>query len=1162
MQEVDGVVVLSPSDLRNFMACRHLTQLERQVVAGVSVRPPAGDPDRDLLIRRGDDHERAELARVLAARADVVQIPRPVSSMEALRAAEAATLAAMRAGTPVISQASFFDGRWRGSADFLLRVETPTDLGPWGYEVADTKLARRAQPSALLQLCAYSHHVARLQGVWPQWMELVTGDGRRLRYPVAEAAAYWRVARTRLEAVVDGGVGATYPERISHCDECAWAQVCEHRRRADDHLSLVAGMRHHAINALGRVGVDSVIALAGRRLGAPVPAMGQTFVDRLREQARLQVEQRTDGRVRYELLVPEAGTNSDEDGTGHHGFAIEARGLAALPSPSPGDLFFDIEGDPWIGDAGLEYLWGVVGGPPGAPPSYRAFWAHTPAEEKAAFEGFVDLVMAGLAADPHLHVYHYAAYEATVLKKLMGRYATREAEVDRLLRGEVLVDLYRVVRHGVRVSQEGYGLKKLEPLYLGARGGDITDGGLSITAYEGWLECGDQGVLDALRDYNELDCRSTLALRNWLEDRRAELVALTGNDPARPAAGDGLPSPAQAAVEEETARLAARLTADVPGDAGDRDADQQARVLLAQLLDYHRREVRSEWWAWYDRRGRSEEELGDDHEAISGLTYLGEVARVKRSVVHRYRFPPQEHKLTEGDDPLDPATEKSAGRVEATDCLSGTVDLRRGLNSPAPHPRALVPAKPIGTTALRDAIARVAEHVTDPELGQGPTLSGRHRAVLDLLARRPPAIAGQLPGLPLARGGESGADAARRLVPALAGGCLAVQGPPGSGKTSTGAGVIVDAVRHGRRVGVSGPSHRAIANLLEAVCCRADQEGVELTALQRTDRPADVVGSPRVVQAHASAEVAVALAAGAVDVVAGTCWLMARKDLVGALDLLVVDEAGQVPLANVVAMSGAAVDLVLLGDPQQLAQPSKGVHPPGAEVSALGHVLAGAATVAPSRGLFLDRSYRMHPEVCHFVSEVAYDGRLGADRACARQRVGDGPVVSGAGLRWLPVAAEGNRTASTEEAEVVAGAVGALIGRSYTDHQGRERPLRLDDVLVISPYNAQVARLSAVLPGGARVGTVDRFQGQEAPVVIYSMAASTAADVPRGVDFLFSLNRLNVAVSRARALAVVVCNPALLHTSCRTTDQLRLVNALCRFTERAASEARPALSEQ
>ncbi len=1153
MQEIGDVMVLSPSDLSGFLACPHLTQLERMVAAGGVARPRIDDPDAEALARRGDEHERTELARLRAEHADVVEIARPRSTLEGLRAAEAATLAAMHGGAAVISQASFFDGRWRGHADFLLRVEIDTDLGPWGYEVADAKLARRAKPDALLQLCAYSEQVARLQGIYPERMEVITGDGERRRYRVADFTAYWRAARVRLEAVVDGGPVPTYPERVGHCDVCSWAEACDLRRRADDHLSLVAGMRRSAITALGREGVTTVAGLAVRPRGARVRGMGRASADRMREQARLQVRGRADGRIHYELLAP--GLGFEASGADLGGVDVDdadeagARGLALLPRPSPGDLYFDIEGDPWVGVAGLEYLWGVVATPAGAPPRYRAFWAHSPGEEKAAFEAFVDLVMVGLEADPSMHVYHYAPYEATALKKLMGRYGTREAEVDRLLRGEVLIDLYRVVRQGVRVSQEGYGLKKLEPLYLAPRRGGITDGGSSIAAYEGWLECRDPGILGELQDYNEIDCRSTLGLRQWLEERRAELVALTGTDPGRPEPDDGLPSEVQAQTEAHTAALAARLVAGLPDDCGARMPDQQARWLLSHLLDWHRRESRPDWWAWYERRGRSEEELADDHEALAPLTYEAEVGRVQRSVVHRYRFLPQEHKVSVGSEPLDPVTERSAGTVVAVDSMAGTVDLKRGLRSTAPHPRALVPARPIGTAILRDAIVRVGEHVL-AEASEQPSDPGPYRAVLDLLAGRPPAVAGHPPGAPLAGARETGADAARRLVPLLAGAFLAVQGPPGSGKTHTGAAVIVDAVRRGARVGVTGPSHRAIANLLAAACARADDEGVALRALQRTDE-ADLVSSPYVGHAEAPAVVTASLAAGGVDVVAGTPWLFARKDMVGALELLVVDEAGQVPLANVVAMSGAAADLVLLGDPQQLAQPAKGMHPPGTEASALGHVMAAAATVAVDRGLFLDRSFRMHPEVCRFISEVAYEGRLEADPACGRQRVGEGPLVAGSGLRWLPVAHEGNRTASCEEAQAVAAVVEALLGRTYTDHQGAQRRLGLDDVLVISPYNAQVARLSAVLAEGARVGTVDGFQGQEAPVVVYSMAASSADDVARGVDFLFSLNRLNVAVSRARALAVLVCNPELLHARCTSPEQLRLVNALCRFTELA-----------
>nr|MDP9019789.1 TM0106 family RecB-like putative nuclease [Actinomycetota bacterium] len=840
-----------------------------------------------------------------------------------------------------------------------------------------------------------------------------------------------------------------------------------------------------------------------------------------------------DGRVRHRLRLP-----PEDD-----------RGLASLPSPSPGDLFFDIEGDPWAGDGGLEYLFGVVGpGPHGGGPVYTGLWAHSSPEEKAAFEAFVDLVVARLADDPHLHVYHYAPYEITALKKLMGRYATRESEVDRLLRGRVFVDLYQVVRHGVLVSQEGYGLKKLEPLYLPPRRGEITDGGSSVVAYEQWLASPRPSILEAIRAYNEDDCRSTLALRDWLEDRRAELQALGDRELPRPLPVTGAPSASVAGADERTAALVARLTAGVGDDGQGDDGDQRGRRLLSDLLGWHRREARSEWWAWFDRLARSDDDLTDDHESLAPLAYEGVVGTVDRSEVHRYRFEPQEHKVRVGDEPVDPRTGKPAGEVLAVDPATGTVDLKRGTRSTAAHPRALVPASPRDTTLLRLAVARVGEAVAAAGAGIRPP--GGHGVALDLLARRPPAVVGHVSGRPLRRPGEAPVDAARRLVPRLAGSYLPVQGPPGSGKTFTAAAIIVDAVRRGRRVGVSAPSHHAVANLLDAVCERSAAEGAGVRVLQRTsgvrrDR------SPLIETAGDNGRVTSALGAGAVDVVGGTPWLFAREELAGAFDLLLVDEAGQFPLANAVAVAGAAADLVLLGDPQQLSQPSRGIHPPGAGVSALAHVLGDDDTLAPERGLFLSRSFRMHPAVCRFVSEMAYAGRLEADPACEAQQVGEGPAVAGAGLRWLPVAAAGNRTRSPEEAAALASVVGALLGRPYTDGHGRRRPLTLADVLVVAPYNAQVAELESVLPAGARVGTVDRFQGQEAPVVLYSMASSSADDVPRGIDFLFSLNRLNVAVSRAQALAVLVCNPALLHTRCHRADQLRLVNALCRFAELA-----------
>jgi uncharacterized protein len=457
-----------------------------------------------------------------------------------------------------------------------------------------------------------------------------------------------------------------------------------------------------------------------------------------------------------------------------------------------------------------------------------------------------------------------------------------------------------------------------------------------------------------------------------------------------------------------------------------------------------------------------------------------------------------------------------------------------------------VPTPPIDNRQLQDAVARVASAVVEHPTGDPPA----HRAVLDLLRRRPPRVHGQAPLEPLQHDGERGSDAVLRLVPDLRGATLAVQGPPGAGKTWTGAALIVDAVRRGKRVGVTAQSHKAIGNLLEAIAAAGAREGKSVRMVQKAtdDQRCSADG---VVCVEKNPEIDEALNLQTVDVVAGTAWLFARPELDGKLDILVIDEAGQRSLADVLAVSGAAVDLILLGDPQQLAQVSKGAHPPGAEASALQHVLDGHATVAPERGVFLDRTHRMHPAVCGFVSSIAYDGRLESEPACAGQVVADGPLLQGNGLRWVPVEHEGNGTRSAEEAQVVAELVDSLLGRTWVDQHGNQSFLTLADVLVIAPYNAQVVELTEALPEGARVGTVDRFQGQEAPVVLYSLAASSTDDVPRGIDFLLSLNRMNVAVSRARALAALIASPALLRSPVNTVHQLRLVNALCRFADEA-----------
>ncbi len=861
------------------------------------------------------------------------------------------------------------------------------------------------------------------------------------------------------------------------------------------------------------------------------------------------------GAVKYELLAPERDSSGE---------LVPNRGLLALPEPVAGDLFFDIEGARYYSEDGrefgLQYLFGIIDTADlneSGMPRYRQIWSFDRPAERQAFEELVDFITERRRRVPGLHVYHYNHYEPTAVDhlielhetrqeavgRLMGRFATREDEVDDLFRRGVFVDLYRVVRQGVRAGVESYSIKRLEPLCGYARRVDLRDATAALIAFEAALEEGSVAGLAArqrvVAGYNEDDCRAALALRDWLEGRRAELAERSGVfDLPRPAAV----AEAAGAPDPEIARIRAALLAGVPDDPAARSAGQGAQALLADLLEWHRREDKPAWWRHFYLRGLGPAELTDEPDALGRLTGGDVVREVKRSVVRRFCYPPQEHKFAAGDTALD-----VTGRgwtVLAVDEARGEIELKIGKGYDGPLPAALVPPGPVQTQAQRERLRDLGERAA--RYG----VSG-HDAATSLLLR--PFIAdGGAAGEALRRPGEAANDAALRLVVSLRESYLATQGPPGTGKTFNAARQVLELIGRGRTVGITGPSHAVIANLLDKVGEQAGGRGMTPRIGQRANP-----GNPHLHPAARSltaAELEKGLRGGDLDLVAGTAWLWAREELARSVDVLFADEAGQLSLADVLAIAHAAGTLALLGDPQQLAQPSDVAHPPGAGASALGHVLGEHATMPPGAGLLLDQTWRMHPRLCQFTSDTFYDGRLTADPGLERQEIlGEGPL-RGAGLRVVEVPHEGNASASAEEAGRVAVLVHELLGCRWRDRDGAERPVGPADVLVITPYNAQVRAIREALaatgcPPGVQVGTVDKFQGRQGVVAIYSMATSSAEDAPRGLEFLYDPRRLNVATSRARALAVVVASPRLVQASCATPRQMSLVNALCRAWE-------------
>ena len=1153
-------------------------------------RPTYSDPLADQLRKRGEEHERRYVTSLRDRGLIVEDLTRFKDPNSAVSEKVAKTLDAMRRGADVIVQAPLGNDTWFGYADVLVKVPGTSNLGDWHYEAYDTKLARETRGGAILQLCIYSELLGEMQGRTPDRFLVVTPIATH-EFRLDDVAAYYRLVKARLlEHTSSAGAQmevagfsprqSTYPDPVEHCAVCRWWEVCNAQRRKDDHIQFVANLGRGHRRELETHSVTTLTSLAEWLMPEafkPKHANRDTFV-KLQDQASLQHKQRLTKKPQFKVLPIEP--HVAEGGT-----PLPLRGLKRLPEPSPGDLYLDFEGDPFgrnviggePGEGSREYLVGLGHLDAGGAFQYRSWWALNDDEERAAFEALIDEIMRVIAAHPGAHVYHYAPYEPSALKRLSGRYATRAEELDVLLRAGRLVDLYAVTRESIRAGIESYSIKELEQYYGFKRDIDLRQAGRERQVIEVALESGDHDAITpdvraAVERYNCDDVRSTWQLQRWLEARRDEAIARGENVP-RPQSSSGEAPQKIGEREQRVNELRQKLlagtasewgpgTTDVgssgagdvrspgasaPGErqsSEDSAARARARYLTAYLLDWHRRENKAEWWEFFRLVDLSDEDLLDERKAVSGLEWvdrLGPVISDKtgkptRSVIDRYTFPFQDCDIRLGDK-LNLTDGKTWGEVVAIDRDARTLDVKVGPSRLDARPMSAFAHDVVNPESIENALYNIGVAIAEDR---------PDRLALDLLQARPPAFRDVKSLIALLDSGTAG------LLDPDHGRVLAIQGPPGTGKTYSGGVMICDLVAAGKRVGVTALSHAAIGNLLRAV--RKESE--------KPERRGQNVAIRQVKKEEDYDDLAPM-------VIGGTAWYWTGDDA-EHVDVLFVDEAGQMSLANTLACTVAADALVLLGDPQQLDQPTKGVHPDGVGLSALEHMLAGHKTMPLDRGQFLGVTRRLAPSICDFTSECFYEDRLTTLAGLERQVLQGCSEFTGAGLRILPVEHEGNRNASDEEVAEVVRIVDQLLapGSEWVNEKGEARQLTADDILVVAPYNAHVGRLDAALnnsgrglqpatprpQGKVRVGTVDRFQGQEAPVVIYSMATSRPEDAPRGLGFLYSLNRFNVATSRARCLCILVASPRLFEPDCQSPLQMQLANALCRYRELARQE--------
>ena len=1091
----------SPSDLVTYITSPYESLVKkymRDTNSNYAQEDPE-DPFLSIISSKGDKHETSILRDLINEGKDITIIEK---SDRATMLAE--THEAILDGKEVIYQGSIENNNFYGRADFLIKQLTPSGLGDFSYEIWDAKLSKSVKPEHIIQLCCYADILSGITESIPQYGFIISGDKSKLAVSIDDYFSFYSLVRDNFLIAQENKL--TNPPNPGMFKN--WGIFSEHAKsilEKDDHLSQIAGIRYSQVQKLNNININTIDDLLLDDAKKPKGMEARTFA-RIRQQARLQKQSLSKNKILYELIESE-----DKN-----------IGLWLLPKQSKNDIYFDLESNPLNKDFVLHYLWGVAhedeeGG-------FKCWWAHDREEMQDAFSKFIDWAYTRWTQDNSMHIYHYGHFETSTIKSLMGEFGLMETKIDNLLRNGVFVDLYKIIKQSLCIGTESYGLKTLEPMFRDSRSNEVQSGQDSTVQYEEWIhdQLGNDHlndpILKEIWDYNKEDCESLIILAAWLRNiqHQADITPVLNSS-------NTIEINSSEDIEEILMTLLSQL----------KDARKKPHAkLLANLSLYHKRENKPEYWKMFERLGSTDEELIDDLDSLGALTFTGEVYDIttkSKGFVFSYD-PNQETKLKKGDRPKVKHIPDLSVEIYKIDGTNGYCTLK-STQAELDSFLSLVPFNIVNPKVIEDSIREIAQnYIQDGSIK--PCLN-------DLLNKARPNL--KISGKKnLALWGSSILEAALTIATNLKESYLVIQGPPGTGKTYVGSKLIAELVNLGYRVGVASNSHKAIDNLLESVIEDLDNQSIsgKICRINTNDDP--FYQNDRIHQVKSASD---ALFSNDYKVFGGTSWCFANTNFNNALDYLFIDEAGQVSLANMVGISASTDNIILMGDQMQLSQPTKGTHPKGAGLSALDYLLGDNPTIPEDVGLLLPQSYRLHPKICDFVSNKLYEGRISAIDTNKNRLIvpcANSKYLKASGIHYVELDHNGNEQASYEEAEVIKVIIKELLKSKKSGYESEI--ITENDVLVISPYNHQTRLLQDTLSDNIQIGTVDKFQGRQAPVVIISMASSDIDSSPRGAEFLFNKNRLNVAITRAKSLAIIVGSKNLISTSAPNLRTMNLTN--------------------
>lgn len=1127
--------LLSPTKLKNFLSCKYIIYNEVfKEDLGISKKEKS---KTDLLrFKKGDEHEDNYFKELKKKFKNTIDLKKNSKDFKS-RFEE--TVNAMKDGYEVIRGGVLKSEEWFGETDFLIKENKKSKLGDYSYIVHETKNTNKTKIDHVIQAGVYSSMLEEIQNLKPYYFSIVLKEFKIDEIKYEKIKNYVKFTKDKYEKFLLNDLDNAKPEKCQHCNICDWIEVCEKIWNEQDDLNQLCNINKSQKNKLKASGIDTIKKLSEKKEDFEIKNLNPDVFRRLNISAKLRQDAKNSGKSKFKI---------NED------YLNIKKGFNLLPEPKEGDLFFDIESvQDHVHTGGLEYLFGIYYIEKGKP-VFKALWAHDLEEEKKNLINFYKFTEIHFKKYPEAKIYHYASYEITAFRKLVAKHNICSDIYDRYLRTGRFVDLFAIVKNAIFTSEKSYSIKNLETHYEFVREGDIQKGDVSEDYYAEWKETGVQSLLDDIEFYNKQDCHSTFAIREWLVKIRPEACKWY------------TPAVTQKDYEKKTWEIDNEKY--IESIASKKNKFPNLSKTLTDIVGFYRRDQRPEYRLYFERKNKTNEELIEDTESVGDmrLIKIQEPEGKQKGHTYLYKYPEQEFKIGVGSkvDNASPFTDESdrAGTVTEIDYENRIIKLlkqKKNGENHLPKILSIVPPQPIGISELEKANNRYFDSI----LG---VRQEEYLATNDILNKSIPRVKGKKPGDKLIETNDFSKEIPS-VLKNLDNSYMFIQGPPGTGKTTQASNAIIELIKLKKKVGIVAHSHKVVVNLLSKVDALGQKNNLNFKGLKRGNKDKEEsIYDGTLIKTFFTDQIRKGSGKNLTKIdlleqylkdddillFSGTKYHFAKETYNNnKLDYIFVDEAGQLTTADIIAIGTAAKNIVLIGDQMQLPQPSSADHPGDSGKSILEYLLEDKDTVDEDKGIFLNNSFRMHPDINNFISDSFYDGRLNCDDQTSKRslKLEAKTKLNCPGINYIQAIHNDFSQRNEVEGEIVNKIYKDLIGKNFQDYDGKQRKISSEDILVISPYNVQVNYLKSILPEGARVGTIDKFQGQEAPITMISMATSDGENIPRGLDFLFNRNRLNVAISRSQLMSIIIFNPDLLLANARKVEDIYLIENFFKLME-------------